>query len=233
MTRVNFRLGALALLLSFSLMACGDHGPTQSGDALSEADAEPMMGALTLAGGMGFVRMEFSADDVSVMKKTPPRGEPALPPSGHLSRDGNGSAPQQSEVSLIGIGRPPLCFPLPDRRSRASRSSSTTASSLRPQVLKREPPSLQRKGPGPMPTPRASHFGSESARARRRTGTAASDPPVAEPNTAVPGKSRPPRPADGRAAGERLPGLFVQCYAKEIGEGRAVDARVVRGPRFS
>lgn len=48
------RLGALALLLSFGLLACGDDSPTQSGDELSQAEVEVMMEALAMAGGAGF-----------------------------------------------------------------------------------------------------------------------------------------------------------------------------------
>ncbi|TVP54531.1 MAG: hypothetical protein EA351_13105 [Gemmatimonadales bacterium] len=97
MKRINFRLGALALLLSFGLMACGDDGPTQSGDTLTEAEAESMMGALTMAGGLGFFGMGFSADDASVMMET-------IPIDYTADCSGGGSVSISGEMTITGQG---------------------------------------------------------------------------------------------------------------------------------
>lgn len=59
MHRTHFRIGSLALILSFGLLACGDDGPTQSGDELTQAEASAMMEALAMAGGTGFIGVGF------------------------------------------------------------------------------------------------------------------------------------------------------------------------------
>ena len=99
MNRTPFRLGALALLLSFGVMACGDDSPTQSGDTLTQAEAESMMGALALAGGVGFFGMGFAADDPSMAMSMD-----TFPIDATIDCSGGGTLQMSGEVTVSNQG---------------------------------------------------------------------------------------------------------------------------------